>query len=200
MMKKRSVEELDLLWMMLDIEFFETSPASHSEVADQVIDLILWRERLRNGLEKTPQDQQRSDTKTIAALRSMDSDDPKLLVLEKVFRRLANGLGGDAMRLLQTAINNKDSELSARQTKIAQATRPTRRHPLTTMVDPIVKVSPNIKVNDLFIELRKISKGLVLAPCAYDFSKEMFIPTDSKFPSVPKSSLPDYLYRAKRRK
>lgn len=121
MMKKRSVEELDLLWMMLDIEFFETPPASHSEVADQVIDWILWRERLRNGLEATPQDQLLSDTRTIEALRSMDSDDPKLLVLEKVFRRLANGRGGDAMRLLQTTINNKDSELSARQTKIAQA-------------------------------------------------------------------------------
>ena len=101
MMKKRSSEELHLLWMMLDIEFLKTPPASQSEAADQVIDLILWRERLRNGLEATPQDQQRSDTRTIEALRSMDSDDPELLVLEKVFRRLANGRGGDAMRLPQ---------------------------------------------------------------------------------------------------
>lgn len=200
MTQKRSVEELHLLWMMLDIEFFKLSPASHAEVATQVIDWVLWRERLRNGLEATPQHRQRSDTKTIAALRSMDSDDPKLLVLEKVFKRLANGHGGGAMRFLQTAINNKKTEISTRQKKIAQASRPIRRHPLSTMVDPIVKISPGIKVNDLFIELRKISKSSAFAPCAYDFSKQEFIPTDSKFPPIPKNSLPDYLYRAKHRK
>lgn len=199
-MKKRSVEELHLLWMMLDIEFFKLPPASHAEVATQVIDWVLWRERLKNGLEATPQHRQRSDTKTIAELRSMDSDDPKLLMLEKVFRWLVSGRGGAAMCLLQTAIKNKDIELSKRQKKIAQASRPLRRHPLSTMVDPIVKISPGIKVNDLFIELRKVSKSSALAPCAYDFSKQMFIPTDSKFPPIPRSALSDYLYRAKPRK
>jgi hypothetical protein len=200
MTKKRSVEELHLLWLMLDDEFLKLSPASHAKVATQVIDWVLWRERLRNGLESTPQDRQRSDIKTIAALRSMDSDDPTLLMLEKVFRRLADGRGRDAIRLLETAIKIRSTELNRRQTKIAQAPRLRRRHPLSTMVDPIVKISPGIKVNDLFIELRRVSKSSSLAPCAYDFSKQAFIPIDSKFPPVPKSALPDYLYRAKLRK
>ena len=50
---KRSEEELFILWGMLDIEFFNRPPASHAKVAEQVVEWILWRERLRTNKRVT---------------------------------------------------------------------------------------------------------------------------------------------------
>lgn len=199
MNSKRSEEELFTLWGMLDIEFFNHPPASHAKVAEQVIEWILWRERLRNNQEETNESRRQCDAKTIAKLNAMDTNDPELLLLEKVFKRLSNNRGSDAMLLLQSAIQKKFSEISKRQQKIAKVPRLKNRHPLSLMVDPIVQEEPTIKVNSLFFRLRKISKDNPTAPCKFDFSKEIFIPIDESFTPVPKANLSDYLFRAKQR-
>jgi len=199
MTKKRSAEELFILWGMLDIEFLKLQPTSYAKVADQVIDWVLWRERLRNNLEKTLGNQKKSDIKTIAALQSMDTDDTELLALEKVFKRLVNGRGNAAMHLLQASIKNKQNEISARQSLFAREPRIKKRHPLSSMVDPIVEKNPKIKLNTLFNELRAISKNNPSAPCTFDFSKNAFVPTDKGVGSVPRKNLSDYLYRATKR-
>ena len=199
MNKKRSKEELDILWLMLDREFMKLKPTSHEKVARQVLEYILMRERLRNNLEKNKKDQLKSDANTIKALKSMDTNDPEFSTIEKVFKRLCNKRGKAAMLLLQAAIQKKQNELSIRQRRIAESPRLKTRHPLTNMVDPIVEKNPNIKINNLFQKLVAEGKSDQSARCKYDFSKDAFIPVDKKFDPVPKSDLSDYLYRAKQR-
>jgi len=196
---KRSQEELFILWGMLDIEFFNHPPASHAKVAEQVVEWILWRERLRNNQEQTNESRQKCDEKTMAKLKAMDTNDPALLLVEKVFKRLINNRGSDAMLLLQTAIQNKSNAITKRQQKIAKLPRLKSRHPLSVMVDSIVQQEPNINVNLLFFRLRNLMKNNPMAPCSFDFAKEIFIPIHEGFDLVPKANLSDYLFRAKRR-
>jgi hypothetical protein len=199
MSKNRTTEELFVLWGMLDIDFFQLKPASHEQVAEQVLDWILWRERLRNNLEKTVASHKESDAKTIRALKSMDTNNPQLVLLEKVFKRLVNGRGKDAMHLLHTAIQNKENEITKRQSRIGKASRPKGRHPLSSMVDPIVERNIKIKSNDLFHALMALAKNNHPTPCQFDFSKNAFIPLNKSFDPVPKKNLADYLFRAKAR-
>lgn len=199
MSKNRSREELQTLWLMLDMEFLKFKPTTDEDLADQTLGLILWKERLKNDLEKTAEDQDRSDAATLAALQSMDSDDPKLLVIEKTFKRLAGGRGADGIRLLKASVENKLREIRERQQKNARAPRFKNRHPLTSMVDPIVQKNPKINVHALFKELREVQRSNPDAPCAYDFGKAAFIPLDKKFKPVPMTRLSDFLYRAKDR-
>ena len=199
MSKMRSPEELQILWMMLDIEFMQLKPATHESVADQVIEQILWKERLKNGLETTIEDHHKSDSATIAALKTMDTNDPKLVVIEKVFRQLVTDRRTDAMRLLKAAIENKFLAVSVRQQKNAKAPRPKKRHPLSSMVDSIVEKKPQISVYDLFKALLAASKVTTESTCTYSFEKAAFIPRDKKFKPIPKSDLSDYLFRSKQR-
>jgi hypothetical protein len=67
------------------------------------------------------------------------------------------------------------------------------------MVDTVVAQNPTISVNDLFNELRRISKTNPASPCSFDFSKLAFISLDSSYPNIPKKSLGDYLYRSKKK-
>jgi len=199
MRKMRSPEELEILWMMLDIEFMQSIPSTHEVVAGQVIELILWKERLRTNLETTIEDRHKSDIGTIAALKSMDTNDPKLVVIEKVFRQLVTDRRADAMRLLKASIENKFLEVSVRQQKNAAAPRQKKRHPLSFMVDSIVEKKPLINVHDLFKALIAASKSTTESTCSYNFEKAAFIPINKKFKHIQKSDLSDYLYRSKQR-
>ena len=192
----RSKEEVDILWMMLDLEFMAMKPASYEEVADQVLNLVLWKERIRNGMEKTETDRLISDEATLKRMRSLDSDDPELLSLEKVFKRLANGQSGDAMRLLERSIENRHEKIRKRQQEIAKKPR-SARHPLSTMVEPIVRSNPGITENQLFHELRKAMTTMANPQCT--FSADSFKPSDKKHPAVPRKNLRQYLYRAKKK-
>jgi hypothetical protein len=193
---QRSEEELFTLWAMLDIEFFQLSPASPSKVGDQLLEWLLWRERLRNGLESTPEDRLTSDRITLDKLATWDTATPELVVLEKVFRKMALGRGQDGMLLLKRSIENRHSQLRKRQQQIAKKPRRTK-HPLTTMVEVIVRSRPTITEQKLFHELRK-SCSDTTATCTYSSSSEKFKPIDKNFADVPKKNLRQYLYRAKK--
>ena len=192
----RSKEEVDILWMMLDLEFMAMKSASYEEVAGQVLNLVLWKERIRNGMETTETDRLISDEATLKRMRSLDSDDPDILSLEKVFKRMANGQSGDAMRLLARSIKNRHEKIRKRQQEIAKKTR-SARHPLSTMVEPIVRSNPGITENQLFHELRKAMTTMANPPCL--FIADSFSPSDKKHPAVPRKNLRQYLYRAKKK-
>jgi len=199
MTKKRTTDEIQILWMMLDLEFMQIQPGSYKEVADEVIELFLWKQRIKNSLEATIEDRHRSDAATMFALKAMDTNDPKLVVLEKIFRQLATGRGDDAMRLLRASIENKFNEVRARQQNNAKASRPKKRHPLSLMVDPIVTKKPNTKVHELFRALIAATRASSQPLCTFDFEKSIFIPANKKFKAVPKKDLSHYLYRSKER-
>jgi hypothetical protein len=193
---QRSEEELFTLWAMLDIEFMQLPPASLAKVGDQLLEWLLWRERLRNGLEATIEDRWTSDRRTLEKLATWDTAAPELVVLEKVFRKMALGSGQDAILLLKRSIEKRHAQLRTRQQHIAKKPRGTK-HPLTAMVEVIVSSKPTITEQKLFHELRK-SCDVDAAPCTYSPSSEKFKPIDKKFADVPKKNLRQYLYRAKK--
>jgi len=193
---QRSEEELFTLWAMLDIEFFQLPPASPSKVGDQLLEWLLWRERLRNGLESTPEDRLTSDRITLDKLATWDTATPELVVFEKVFRKMALGRGQDAMLLLKRSIENRRAQLRTRQQKIAKKLRGTK-HPLTAMVEAVVRSNPTISAQKLFHELFRLC-DVDAATCTYSSSSEKFKPIDKKFLDVPKKNLRQYLYRAKK--
>jgi hypothetical protein len=193
---QRSEEELFTLWAMLDIEFFKLPPASPEKVGDQLLELLLWRERLRNGLEATPEDRLTSDRMTLEKLATWDTAAPELVVSEKVFRKMALGRGQDAMLLLKRSIENRGAQLRTRQQKIAKKPRGTK-HPLTAMVEAVVRSNPTISAQKLFHELRKLCDDDA-ATCTYSSSSDKFKPLDKKFLDVPKKNLRQYLHRAKK--
>lgn len=193
---QRSEEELFTLWAMLDIEFFQLPPASPAKVGDQLLELLLWRERLRNGLEATPEDRLTSDKMTLEKLATWDTAAPELVVLEKVFRKMALGRGQEAMLLLKSNIENRRAQLRTQQQKIAKKPRGTK-HPLTLMVEAVVRSDPTISAQKLFHELRKLC-DVDAATCTYSSSSEKFKPIDKKFLDVPQKNLRQYLHRAKK--
>jgi hypothetical protein len=193
---QRSEEELFTLWAMLDIEFFQLPPASPAKVADQLLEWLLWRERLRNGLEATSEGRSTSDRMTLEKLATWDTAAPEQVVLEKVFRKMALGRGQDAMLLLKRSIENRRAQLRTRQQQIAKKPRGTK-HPLSAMVETVVRSNPTITEQKLFHELRK-SCDVDTATCTYSSSSERFRPIDKKFAEVPKKNLRQYLYRAKK--
>ena len=193
---QRSEEELFTLWAMLDIEFMQLPPASPAKVGDQLLEWLLWRERLRNGLDATPQDRATSDSVTLEKMAIWDTAAPELVVLEKVFRKMALGRGQDAMLLLKRSIENRYAKLRKRQQDIAKKPRGTK-HPLTVMVEVIVRSNPEINQQKLFHELHK-SCDVNAATCTYSSSSKKFKPVDKKFADVSKKNLRQYLYRAKK--
>jgi hypothetical protein len=159
------------------------------------LEWLLWRERLRNGLESTPEDRLTSDRITLDKLATWDTAKPELVVLEKVFRKMALGRGQDAMLLLKRSIENRRAQLSTRQQKIAKKPRGTK-HPLTAMVEEVVRSNPTISAQKLFHELFRLC-DVDSATCTYSSSSEKFKPIDKKFADVPKRNLRQYLHRAK---
>jgi hypothetical protein len=192
---QRSEEELFTLWAMLDIEFMQLPPASPAKIGDQMLEWLLWKERLRNGLESTPEDRSTSDRMTLEKMAKWDTAAPELVMLEKVFRKMAIGCGHDAILLVKRSIENRHAELRTRQQHIAKKPRGTK-HPLTVMVEVIVSSNPEITLQKLFHELRK-SCDANAATCTYSSSSEKFKPIDKKFSDVSKKNLRQYLYRAK---
>ena len=193
---QRSEEELFTLWAMLDIEFMQLPPTSPAKVADQMLELLLWKERLRNGLEATPEDRATSDSVTLERMATWDTAAPELVMLEKVFRKMATGRGHDAMLLVKRSIENRYAKLRTRQQDIAKKPRGTK-HPLTVMVEVIVRSNPEINQQKLFYELRK-SCAVDAATCTYSSTSEKFKSIDGRFADVPKKNLRQYLYRAKK--
>jgi hypothetical protein len=129
----------------------------------------------------------------------MDTNDPDLVVIEKVFWLSANYRGADAMRLLQKEIENRQQRLIDRQRQIAKAPRQKSKHPLSIMVDVIVTKNPKITQHNLYKELLEACRNDPESLCQYDTSKNQFIPRDTKFQPKLKEELSDYLYRAKQR-
>lgn len=200
MPSKRSPEEIEIIFDFLSMDFEQgDETADDSSIGHDLIELIQWRERLRYGAENQPKQWPALDTQTLRKMQSWGTEEFEFLLSMTVFRKLANGETASAIRTLKKAIEHRSKALSKSQTEKARKLRPKRKHPLSTMVDTIVAQNPTISVNDLFNELRRISKTNPASPCSFDFSKLAFISLDSSYPNIPKKSLGDYLYRSKKK-
>ena len=168
-----------------------------AEVAVAVFDFVLSYERLRRQVTAGTDEAKTVDAQTIFKMKTWDSDDPTMLTVEKVLRRLAEGRGEDGMNLLKTSIQIRAQELSKKQAEVAKQPRKSRQQPMSGLVEQIVSQEPGISQNQLFQALKR--KLVTMDDPPYSHSGESFKSRDKKFPDINNDALRQFRYRAKKK-
>jgi len=168
-----------------------------AEVAVAVLDFVLSYERLRRQVTAGTDEANTVDAQTISKMKTWDSDDPTMLTVEKVLRRLAEGRGEDGMNLLKTSIQIRAQELSKKQAEVAKQPRKSRQQPMSGLVEQIVSQEPGISQNQLFQALKRML--VTMADPPYSHSGGSFKSSDARFPNINNAALSQFLYRAKKK-
>lgn len=179
----------------LEKQFSDEEPLneSDSQVADAILDHILERERLSYGVVDGTPEAGAVDNATLTKMSEWDTDDPAMLHIEKVLRRLAIGRGADAVTLLKRAITARQQAVSDEQRR--RASLPRKVDPLQQLIEQIVRSRPKISCKELERALRgEIGKGVI-----FDIDETEISLIDDKRAPVPLSGLKDRLTRAKRK-
>ena len=166
----------------------ETDGETNEQIADAIVELILKRERIRRGVIDS-NEETIVDHETITRLGSWDSSNPEFAVLEKVFRQLAQGNGGDAVAYLKRSIELRAEKVSQKQSQTASAPRPGRRSSVLIAIDEIVRSNPNIKEHDAVKQLRKHQ-------LIWEVDDDWITPKDES-PKIARSSLRTHLTNAR---
>ena len=75
MIKKRSREEIEIIFDFLKMDFEEKiKPKSNSLIGRDLLSMILWRERVRHGVENSPELFRSLDLKTLNKMRLWDTE------------------------------------------------------------------------------------------------------------------------------
>ncbi len=166
---------------------------SDIEIAEAIIRLVIERERLRSGVTAGTSSGVAVDMQTLTKMAGWDSDDPAMLALEKVFRRLATGRGKDAISLLKRVII--DRALAASQAQRRRASTPRHQHPVQELIERIVTSRPNASAKELEKALRsEVGKGVIL-----DMDDIEIHPLNEKFKAIKVSGLRDRLTDARKK-
>jgi len=175
----------------------ERAGESDAKIADEILKLIIECERLRHRVREGTSKAAAVDQQTRTKMKSWDSDDPSLAIVEKVLKRLAEGRGVDAVVLLKNAIAQRATAFIEKQREKARRPRLKKRLQLSELVEEIVGKHPSISENKLFHELRR--KLLAMDNPPYSYSGSSFKSTNSRYPDVQRKNLRQFLYRAKKK-
>lgn len=152
MTKQRQVFEEQMRKLIEKFIQSERPGESDESLAEAVLEFILQIRRLQHGLPKSKPNSA-IDNATISKMKSWDSNDPTMAVLEKVLRRFAQGRGADAIGLLKAAVTAKVNEISRLQRERAKL--PRKRHSsLDATIADIVRHTPKISARVLEVRLR----------------------------------------------
>ncbi len=166
---------------------------SDGELAAAIIAFVLERERLRRGVAGETPSGDAVDKETLSKMAAWDSDDPAMLALEKVFRRLASGREKDAIALLKRVII--DRALAVSQAQRRRASTPRHQHPVQELIERIVANRPNASAKELEKALRsEVGKGVIL-----DMDDIEIHPRNEKFKAIKVSGLRDRLTDARKK-
>ena len=153
---------LDIL-LELGQQFSDDEPAeeSNEQVAAGLVNLVLETRRRCQGVVGNTPEGDAVDAETLAKMAGWDSDDPELLIAEKVLRRLATGDGADAIALLKRAVSNRQQAASNEQRR--RASKPRKPPPLDELIERLMRAKPKISAKELVKELqREIGNGVIL--------------------------------------
>ena len=166
---------------------------SDAQIAQELVHLILERERLRRGVNEGTPEGAAVDAETLTRMAKWDSDNPALLPTEKALRRFATGRGADGVALLKRAITDRQASISLEQRR--RASRPRKRDPLQALIEGIVATRPKISEKELLRLLRSnISRGVI----EYVDDTNIVLEEGPPF-TVKLSSLKDRLTRTKKK-
>ena len=162
---------------------------SDAQIAEELVHLILERERLRRGVVGDTPEGDAVDAETLTKMAGWDSDDPELLTAEKALRRFATGRGADGVALLKRAKQAATDEARRR------ASKPRKPSPLNELIERLMRAKPKMSANELVEELdREVGNGVIL-----DMDDTEIILTENKKPNVKISGLKERHTRIKKK-
>jgi hypothetical protein len=171
----------------------ERKDESDESIASDLLDLILQRERLRQGIVAGTPEASDIDATTLKLMSTWDSDDPRVAVLEKTMRKLALGDNVAAIRYLRISAEQKLNAFREEQRERART--PREPHPVDMLIERIVLQNPKITERGLYNALRKqVGAGVIAA-----IDEREIEPEDDKVPTIKLSGLKDRLYRARKK-
>mgnify|MGYP000084673159 CR=1 FL=1 len=185
-------------------QLFETifpedlSELSDDELGDMILNFTLKRERIRHGYDADDTEATAElDLGTYAKLKTWDTDDPALIGIEKVLRRLVEGRKGDGASLLKRIIQSK-AEAQAELISVEQrrkASTPRDPHPVDTLILSILDAEQGLTVKEIERKLKTyIGGGIIL-----DIDDEQIELVDGKYKAVNLSGLNDRVTRIKKK-
>jgi hypothetical protein len=189
--KQKFLDELN----RLETKFKKAEMAEESatKISSDLVELILWRERMRRGVSDRHHLWPEVDAETLARMAAWDTSDPQHVLTEKVLRRLAEGSGEGAVNLLKAAIDSRRQEFSKVQSSRAKAER--TKGPLVTIIQQLVQENPAIDGNTLLTRLKRLcGQGVLSHIDAVEIHFE-----DPNTKSVKLTGLKDKLSRAKKK-
>jgi hypothetical protein len=161
-------------------------------VAAALLELVLDRERVRHQVAPGTQAAAKVDRLTLSRMRSWDTDDPALAVIEKFLRRLAEERGVDALQLLEKAIKTRKQSVSEEQRR--KASTPRKPRPFDQLIESLVAAKPKISAKELERALKaQVGKGVI----AQMDDSDIDLVGSSK--PIKTASLPDRLTKARKK-
>ncbi len=171
----------------------ERQDESDESIASDLLDLILRRERLRQGIVAGTSEASDIDATTLKRMATWDSDDPSVAVPEKTMRKLALGDNAAAIRYLRISAEQRLNAFREEQRERART--PREPHPVDMLIERIVRQNPKITERGLHNALRKqVGSGVIAA-----IDEREIEPEDDKAPTIKLSGLKDRLYRARKK-
>ena len=118
----------------------------------QVLEFILQHRRILLGVQKGTNLAAQVDKETLKLMSAMDVDEPKLLAVEKMIKRLARGEGVKGLTLLETKLKEDAKAISQRQRELGHREK-RNLDPLTKKIERRLKQKKNLTCREFIDEL-----------------------------------------------
>jgi len=180
--------------LLSDFEAGGDSSETDADVAAAVLKLCLELGRLRQPNATDIERKEHIDHATLIKMAILDTDDPSLSTVEKIFSRLVTGRGEEAVTLLKNSIKLRADQKSRAQSRRASTKR--KAHPLDDQIARFVKRDPNISAKVVIEKLEALAPNSLLSSVE---DGEIFF-TDLSLTSMMVSGIPNRLSRIKKLK
>jgi hypothetical protein len=179
--------------LLKDFEEGGVSSETDADVVDAFLKLCLDLGRLRQPNTVDTRGKELIDRATLKKMATWDTDDPSLSTIEKIFSRLAEGRGVDAVSLLKNSIKLRADQKSKAQSRRASTKR--KPHPLDNVISKMVKRDPDISAKVVIEKLKASAPDFLLSSVE---DGQIFF-TDLSLIPLEVSGIPSRLLRIKKK-
>ena len=124
----------------------------------QVLEFILQHRRILLGVKKGTKLAAQVDKETLKRMSAMDVNEPKLLTIEKMIKRLARGEGVKGLALLETKLKEDTKAISQRQRELGRREK-RNLDPLTKRIERRLNQKKTLTCKEFIDELARSAPG-----------------------------------------
>ena len=127
----------------------------------QVLEFILQHRRILLGVKKGTKLAAQVDKETLKLMSAMDVNEPKLLTIEKMIKRLARGEGVKGLKLLETKLKEDTKAISQRQRELGRREK-RNLDPLTKRIERRLNQKKTLTCKEFIDELARSAPDSVV--------------------------------------